>query len=39
MAKDLDKALNEVEMTYSQVKQIADDMLAPTIETINQLVD
>ena len=38
MAKDLDRALQEVEMTYGQVKQIADEMLAPTFEPINQLV-
>ena len=39
MAKDLNKALQEVEMTYSQIRQLADDMLAPAFQPINALVD
>ena len=39
MSKDLNKALQEVEMTYSQIKQIAEDMLAETFFPLNQVVD
>lgn len=38
MAKDLTKALEYVELTYTEVKQIADSMLAPTFEPINSLI-
>ena len=38
MARDLSEALNAVEMTYGQVKQIADDMLSPTFGPIDSLV-
>ena len=38
MARDLNEALNAVEMTYGQVKQIADDMLSPTFGPIDSLV-
>ena len=37
MAKDLNKALEAVEMTYGQIKQIADDMLAEPFEEVNRL--
>ena len=37
MAKDLNKALEAVEMTYGQIKQIADDMLAAPFEEVNRL--
>ena len=37
MAKDLNKALDAVEMTYGQIKQIADDMLAAPFEEVNRL--
>lgn len=39
MSKDLNKALQEVEMTYGQIKQIAEDMLAETFFPLNQVVD
>jgi hypothetical protein len=39
MEKDLNKALAEVEMTYSQIRQIADDMLYSTFQPINELVE
>ena len=39
MAKDLNAALAEVEMTYGQIRQIADDMLYSTFQPINELVD
>lgn len=39
MAKDLNKALETVEMTYSQIKQLADDMLASTFMPINNLIN
>jgi hypothetical protein len=38
MEKDLNAALQAVEMTYSQIKQIADDMLYPTFKPINELI-
>ena len=38
MARDLNEALNAVEMTYGQVKQIADDMLSSTFGPIDSLV-
>lgn len=37
MTKDLNKALEAVEMTYGQIKQIADDMLAVPFEEVNRL--
>ena len=37
MAKDLNKALEAVEMTYGQIKQIADDMVAGPFEEVNRL--
>ena len=37
MAKDLNKALEAVEMTYSQIKQIADDMVSAPFEEVNRL--
>jgi hypothetical protein len=39
MAKDLNKALEAVEMTYSQIKDIADSMLATTFEEPNRIID
>lgn len=38
MAKDLKQALDAVEITYSQIKDIADDMLYESFAPINQLV-
>lgn len=38
MAKDITKALDEVDITYDQIKQIAEDMLSEDISPINQLV-
>lgn len=38
MAKDLNQALTEVEVTYSQIKQIAEDMLSETFAPLNQVV-
>ena len=39
MAKDLNKALESVEMTYAQIKEIADNMLAGPFEEPNRIVD
>lgn len=39
MAKDLNKALETVEITYSQIRQLADDMLFNAFEPINNLVN
>ena len=39
MAKDLTKALETVELTYSQIKEIADNMLAVHFEEPNKLVE
>lgn len=39
MAKDLNKALEAVEMTYSQIKQIADDMVSAPFEEVNRLYE
>ena len=39
MAKDLNKALSEVEMTYSQIKDIADQMLSGPFEESNRIVE
>jgi hypothetical protein len=39
MAKDLNKALEAVEMTYSQIKEIADSMLAGPFEEPNRIVE
>lgn len=38
MAKDLNKALDVVEMTYTQVEQIAVDMLRDIFDPLDQLV-
>ena len=38
MAKDLNKALESVEMTYAQIKDIADSMLAGPFEEPNRIV-
>lgn len=38
MAKDLKKALDQVEMTYEQIKNIANDMLAEPFTPVNELV-
>lgn len=37
MTKDLTKALEAVEMTYGQIKQIADDMLSEPFAEVNRL--
>ena len=39
MAKDLNTALNNVEMTYSQIIEIANDMLKPILDPVNNLVN
>ena len=39
MAKDLNNALEAVEMTYSQIKEIADTMLAGPFEEPNRIVE
>ena len=39
MAKDLNKALEAVEMTYGQIKEIADSMLAAPFEEPNRIVE
>lgn len=39
MAKDLNKALETVEMTYAQIKDIADDMLANAFEEPNKIIE
>lgn len=39
MAKDLNKALEAVEMTYWQIKEIADSMLAVPFEEPNRIVE
>ena len=39
MAKDLNRALEAVEIPYSQIKQIAEDMLADTFRPLNQVID
>ena len=39
MAKDLNKALEAVEMTYGQIKEIADSMLAGPFEEPNRIVE
>lgn len=39
MVKDLNKALEAVEMTYSQIKEIADNMLAVPFEEPNRIVE
>lgn len=39
MAKDLNKALEAVEMTYSQIKEIADSMLVGPFEEPNRIVE
>lgn len=39
MAKDLNKALEQVELTYSQIREIADTMLAGPFSGPNQIID
>mgnify|MGYP007111668944 FL=1 len=39
MAKDLNKALEAVELTYGQIKEIADSMLAGPFEEPNRIVE
>jgi hypothetical protein len=39
MAKDLNKALEAVEMTYVQIKEIADSMLSGPFEEPNRIVE
>ena len=39
MAKDLNKALESVEMTYAQIKDIADSMLSGPFEEPNRIVN
>ena len=39
MAKDLNKALEAVEMTYSQIKEIADSMLSGPFEEPNRIIE
>lgn len=39
MAKDLNSALEAVEMTYAQIKDIADSMLATPFEEPNRIID
>lgn len=39
MAKDLNKALEAVEMTYGQIKEIADSMLAKPFDEPNKIID
>lgn len=39
MAKDLNKALEAVEMTYAQIKEIADNMLAVPFEEPNRIME
>ena len=39
MAKDLNKALETVEMTYAQIKEIADSMLAGPFEEPNRIIE
>ena len=39
MAKDLNVALEAVEMTYAQIKEIADSMLAGPFEEPNRIVE
>jgi hypothetical protein len=39
MAKDLNMALEAVEMTYAQIKDIADSMLAAPFEEPNRIVE
>ena len=38
MAKDLNKALESVEMTYNQIREIADNMLAGPFDEPNRIV-
>jgi hypothetical protein len=39
MAKDINKALEVVEMTYAQIKDIADSMLAGPFEEPNSIIE
>lgn len=39
MAKDLNKALEIVEVTYAQIKEIADSMLTGPFEEPNRIID
>ena len=39
MAKDLCKAISEVELTYEQIEQIANDIIKEPLDSVNQLVN
>ena len=39
MAKDLNKAISEVEITYEQIEQIANDIIREPLNNINNIVD
>lgn len=39
MAKDLSKAISEVEITYEQIEQIANDIIKEPLQSVNQIVD
>ena len=39
MKKDLEEALNKVEMGYHELVEIANDTINPQFESINMLVD
>ena len=39
MAKDLNMALEAVEMTYAQIKDIADSMLVGPFEEPNRIIE
>lgn len=39
MAKDLSKAISEVELTYEQIEQIANDIIKEPLDSVNQLVN
>lgn len=39
MAKDLSKAINEVETTYDQIEQIANDIIREPLNNINNIIN
>ena len=39
MAKDLSKAISEVELTYEQIEQIANDIIKEPLQSVNQIVN
>ena len=39
MTKDLSKAISEVEITYEQIEQIANDIIKEPLQSVNQIVD